>query len=248
MVVAARVAWLQKRITEGCCASIHVSRACPLRPLRSCFKFTLSRPTCDAGDVAALAVISSISLLMQSHTVWDRGHKHSDGITVVRLYIEPKQIDPVGVSSLPGSADAPPFRPQHVSAVDEDSSSTPRSRVVDATAKMIADNLKKVLVAINSATQPPRTQLKELGAMWESINEVGKNSPEGLAFHSNMTRLIGEQSKLDEEVATKTTNVIDADLVGLGIAPSSVVGVAVHRLVLKLCNISTDEAHGSPDG
>ena len=116
------------------------------------------------------------------------------------------------------------------------------AHVYDATAQAIAANLTESLAVVRGTLQTRREQLDGVEALWESLPEVAQDSPEGQAVQTTLTRLIVEQCELNEFVATRTTNVINADLVDLGIVPSSAEGVAVHRLVRKLCNITTDEA------
>ena len=112
MAVVARINWLRNQIWSGAHVSAHYSRN-PARPSRTCLSFTLGKLGTGPIDFVALALLDGIDLCLPSHSVWDRGHRHTAGYSVITIYLEASPASP-GDGAPPALAAGPLARPPSV--------------------------------------------------------------------------------------------------------------------------------------
>jgi len=95
MVVANRLAWLRKSVSEGCHTRIHIGPA--QAPEKCKFRVTLDPngpPLSAASQKTLLLTLDAVATTCDDFTIVDRGHRHSSGLSEAAFWLSvPRGLD-----------------------------------------------------------------------------------------------------------------------------------------------------------
>lgn len=121
MVIAGRLDWLRLQIQNG--AHTHLTISPAADPLKCKFKITVDNSkqmVCPTTRDFLIAALDTLSVASRDQVVMDRGHKHSNGISEIALWISPvanrigandPEDGPDGDDDKPGDHHESPYRP-----------------------------------------------------------------------------------------------------------------------------------------
>lgn len=87
MASAARISWLFGLLDCGHSISANVSSNCTSKGVRSCISFVDHGKLGYGSDAAVYHLLGYLHACSANCVIWDRGHRHSDGKSVIKFYL-----------------------------------------------------------------------------------------------------------------------------------------------------------------
>ena len=212
--------------------------------MRTCIEISISNVVSLPFDYVAYSAIVSLESFLDAHCCWDRGHKHSNDVSVVHIYCEPRcpqsvQLDP----------DARVFTPAttsdvHASALSEnDATHVPQDAANHAYVvgdwMHFEDNLIASLSRCTGELQKRKQLIEGLQAMWDSVPVEVHADPAAAAVRASLLLKIDEHNQLESEWVNELINraspLLDDHLRLSGIDHGSREALAIRESVRRRC-------------